>query len=50
MFSGDKKLFLSKYRIVLQEKKGLNCSLGQLKLIFLEDMIVPWGKANFFEE
>jgi hypothetical protein len=36
--------------IVPLEKKGLNYSLGQLKLLLLRDMIVPQGKVNFLEE
>jgi len=32
--------------IVPKGKKGLSCSLGQLKLLLPRDMIVPWGKAN----
>jgi hypothetical protein len=34
--------------IVFQGKiKGLSFSLGQLNLLFLEDMIVPWEKKGF---
>jgi hypothetical protein len=43
---GIKRKILSKDKIVPQEKKGLSCSLGQLKLIFLGDMIVPCVKPT----
>jgi len=36
--------------IVPKGKKGLSCSLGQLKLLLLRDMIVPGGKPTSFEE
>jgi len=32
--------------IVPKGKKGLSCSMGQLKLLLLGDMIVPVGNAN----
>jgi hypothetical protein len=32
--------------IVPQGKKGLNCSMGQLKLLLLGDMIVPQRKKQ----
>jgi len=33
--------------IVPQGKKGLSCSMGQLKLLLLRDMIVPQRKKQF---
>jgi len=43
---GNKSSFSLGYMIVLQGKKGLSCSLGQLKLLLHGDMIVPRGKKS----
>jgi hypothetical protein len=32
--------------IVPRRQKGLSCSLGQFKLFFLKDMIIPYGKKQ----
>jgi hypothetical protein len=31
----------------IKGKKGLSCSLRQLKLVLLWDMVILWGKTNF---
>jgi hypothetical protein len=43
MFLREKKTFSFQEHDCSLRKKGLNCSLGQLKLL-LGDMIVAWEK------
>jgi hypothetical protein len=46
MFLGEKKLILFGDMIVFWKKKGLSCSMGQLKFLCPKEMIVPRGKKG----
>jgi hypothetical protein len=50
IFFKAKKLLLFKNMIILWGENGLSFSLGQLKLLLLGDIIVPWEKHNFLKE